>query len=610
VRRSGWIGGLAFACVVGLAVRPGIAADAPSEPSLLSVFPLGGQAGKTFRTTVRGGSLDGAHALWFSTKMIEARVLSIKDEPQERAEGTRAKKKANIQLLEVEIEPPEDLVPGKYPFRVVTPHGISNPLELHIHSEPPLFEQTEAHELPLHAQPLPRHPLAVHGRIDEVGQVDYYSFDVRKGEELLFEALSSEPLDPAISLYELTGSWFDENRATRLAFHDDDVPYPGLSTEAALKYRFEKDGNFLVRVNGFWGYGGVDHAYVLRMVPAPSEQKPEPDCNPGDIPEWSERKWTRKLDTDRMKVLWSRSVAELAPSPMNDRGERKEGAIPAAREIPIVDVDAEPTAVPIVPPKIPLPAMIVGTFEYPGDIDRVSFSIKAGDKVVLEVETPMKTIPEMNPYLRVVDDAGVEAFTNVYSNVNANGNIAKQIQPKTAFAFSRDGEFTLEIRDITVTYGDRDMRYRVLVRPWVPHLGEVHIAEDHINLVAGEAKKLSVITDQEEGYDGFVVLSIDGLPEGVQAVPGTEVEPDRPPPFSADKKERFRTKSQKATFVLLPGRDAPATHVPAVARVYAQPVVDGKLGDRIPVKDLLLMVTRPPEALSDSKMKQSTEALR
>lgn len=603
--------GLVCLLLFGLAARPGIGADVPPEPALLSVFPLGGQAGKTFRATVRGRSLDGSHALWLTTGTMQARVLSVNDEPQEPAADGKSKKKVAIQLLEVEIETPEDAAPGKYSFRVVTPHGISNPLDLHIHSEVPLLEQAEAHELPRQAQPLPRHPLAVHGRINEVGQVDYYSFQARKDEDILFEAVSSDPLDPAIELYEPTGSWFDDDRPTRLAFHDDDgEPYPNLSTEATLRYRFTKDGKYLVRVNGFWGYGGIDHAYVLRMLPAPPEHEAPPAADPADDSKWTERKWTRKLDAERMRTLWSRAVAELAPALEDAEGKPKQGAIPAAREIPIVDADAEPTTAPVVPPKIPLPALVVGTIESPGDIDRVRFSIREGDKLVLEVETPEKTIPEMNPYLRVVDDSGVEAFTNVFSNVNANGNIGKQIQPKTAFSFSRDGEFTLEIRDITASYGDRAMKYRVLVRPQVPHLGEVHIAEDHLNLVAGQAKKLSVVTDQEEGYEGFVVLSIEGLPEGVKAVPGTEVEPDSPPAFSEGKKERYRTKSQKATFVFLPAPDAPATRMPAVARVYAQPVVDGKLGDRIPVKDVLLMVTRPPGKISEHKMKPSTEASR
>src|SRR2546425_12973459 len=31
-------------------------------------------------------------------------------------------------------------------------------------------------------------------------------------------------------------------------------------------------------------------------------------------------------------------------------------------------------------------------------------------------------------------------------------------------------------------------------------------------------------TEQEEGYAGFVAISLEDLPEGVQALPGTEVE--------------------------------------------------------------------------------------
>ena len=602
---------LLFLFLFPLMTAPGIPADTSAEPNLLSVFPLGGQAGKVFRATIRGRSLDAAHALWFPTEKIQARVLSIEEEPRDSADAGKSETTAATQLLGVEIQTDENLASGKRTFRVVSPGGISNPLEIYIHAEPALTEQDEAHERPRQAQALPGRPLAVHGRIDEVGQVDYYSFDAEEGELILFEAVSSGPLDPGIALYELTGSWFDENRATRLAYHDDDdAPYPGLSVEAKLTYRFDKAGNYLVRVGGFSGYGGAEHMYTLRMVSGGLNEDEKSGGNSGEAREWLERQWTRSLDQSRMHALWSRSVPGLAPSLEDDEGKPKEGAIPAAREIPIVDADAEPAQAPVVPPKIPLPALVVGTIERPGDIDRVSFSIKQGDRLVLEVETPEKTIPIMNPYLRVVDDAGDEAFTNVHSKIDANGNLGKQIQPKTAFSFSRDGEFTLEIRDITASYGDRDMQYRVLVRPQVPHMGEVHIAEDHVNLVAGEAKKLSVVTDQEEGYDGFVILSVEGLPEGVRAVPGTEVEPDAPPAYRQGKIERFQTKSQTATFVLLPAHDAPATRMPAVARVYAQPVADGKLGDRIPVKDLLVMVTQHPEAMSQNTMKQLTGASR
>ena len=310
-----------------------------------------------------------------------------------------------------------------------------------------------------------------------------------------------------------------------------------------------------------------------------------------------------------MKLLWARSVQEPSTGSHNEVAQDEtaqndastDDDAAATDEVPIVDADAEPTQVPVEPPLIPVPALVVGTIERPGDIDRVRFAAKEGDKLILEIETPAKSTPLMNPYLRVVDADGVEAFTNVYSNVNANGNISKQNQSKTAFAFARDGEFTLEIRDITASYGDSEMRYRVLVRPQVPHMGEVHIEQDRLNLVAGRAKKLSIITDQEEAFDGFVVLSIEGLPNGVRSVMATEVEPDSAPPFSLGKRERFTTKNKKATFVFLSQRDTPVTRMPVSATIYAQPVVEGQLGARIPVKELLVMVVRQQEVLSENQ---------
>jgi hypothetical protein len=304
-----------------------------------------------------------------------------------------------------------------------------------------------------------------------------------------------------------------------------------------------------------------------------------------------------------MKRLWSRAVESLAPEPPKaDEGEESEsGAVPAIQPIPVVDPDAEPRKLPIEPQRIQLPSLIQGTIERPGDIDRVKFSVKTGDRLVFEVETPEKTIPIFNPYLKVIDENGVEAFTNVYSRINANSVISKQIRPKTAYSFSRGGEFTLEIRDITASYGDAAMSYRVLVRPQVPHVGKVHIAKNYLNLMAGEAAKLSVITDQEEGFEGFAILTLEGLPQGVTAMPGTEVEPDKPPPFNEGKKERYTTKSRKATFILVTDADAPPTRMPVMARVFAQPVMEGKPGRKIPVKDVLVMVVRPLEVLTESR---------
>ena len=410
--------------------------------------------------------------------------------------------------------------------------------------------------------------MAVHGRIAEVGEVDYYSIDVPQGGALRFEALSSDPLDPAIAIYELTGSWFSPDRATRLAFLDDPVSYPGLTTEAVAGLPLRESGQLpgtRERLSG---------ATAARTIPTSFASCPRPrtpsNLRAGrgqDSTEWLERTWTRKLDTDRMKLHCGRvRYKSRLPDHHNEVAQDETAQNDASTDDDAAAIRTKsPSSTPMPSrPRFPssrpssrVPALVVGTIERPGDIDRVRFAAKEGDKLILEIETPAKSTASDEPLpARYVDADGVEAFTNVYSNVNANGNISKQNQSKTAFAFARDGEFTLEIRDITASYGDSEMRYRVLVRPQVPHMGEVHIEQDRLNLVAGRAKKLSIITDQEEAFDGFVVLSIEGLPNGVRSVHGNRGRARQSPRRST----RARGSASRPRTRRRPSSSSPARH--------------------------------------------------
>ncbi len=550
------------ACCTALSAAP------PAPPKAESIFPLGANPGVTFEAVIRGSALKGAYAIWFEQPGATAKVIAVDAEP---GSGDAKRKPADLLRVEVQVDP---AVKGSSrSFRVLTPGGVSNSMRLFVHSEPSLPESANPHDLPTQAQPLPNLPVAVQGKIAQVGEVDFYSFRATAGEELTFITTSSNALDPGLAIYKPGGSWFDPGRPTRLAFTDEPVSYPDLSTEAVLTYRFKEAGEYFVRVNGFWGHGGAGQEYVLRVMRGAAPQHAD---EPGES-RWTERKWTRGLSADRMRDLSARALPSLAA---------------AAQPIPMVDADAEPTAVPVEPPKIQLPAMVTGSIERPGDIDRVRFSVKEGDRIALEIETPEKTLPLLNPYLRIVDAEGVEAFTNVLSLLNSNSNVSKQIHPKTQYTFPRAGDFTLEIRDITASYGDTRMKYKVLVRPQVPHLGEVKVNVDCLNLEAGKAQKVSIVTDQEEGFDGYVILSMEGLPEGVRAVPATEVDPDSPPQQSMGKRERFTTKNQKATLVLAPEASAPATRMPVMGRIYAQPVVKGELGTRFLVKEIPVMVVK------------------
>src|SRR5262249_61110765 len=125
--------------------------------------------------------------------------------------------------------------------------------------------------------------------------------------------------------------------------------------------------------------------------------------------------------------------------------------------------------------------------------------------------------------------------------------------------------------------------------PQVPHVGEIKVREDHINLTPGQAKKLNVMTVQEEGFKGDIVIYVEGLPPGVTSLPGTEVKPDKGTPLDEGYKERFAPKAE-AVSILLVADEAAATPSPQVIRVLGRPIINGVLGPPLSAKEIPLMI--------------------
>ena len=555
------------------------------EPELTSIFPLGGQPGVEFHVAVRGRSLDRVSSVWFDCEHLSATVRGVEDDKSASSGGAKKKKKSPSsasggppQVLLLTVKASDGAQPGVHYMRVMTPHGLSNPLPFRVHTEAATAEDPKAHDSPADAQKISEFPAVINAKLTGSGELDYYAFEVKSGDTLRFDALTAGGLDPALTLLEPTGSWFRPDRTTELAFNDEEISYPGLPLNASITYRFARAGSYLIRVNGFLGETSGDPAYQLSIRrgalnhqdadPMATAHMPAPSADES----WKERTWNRELKADRLKTLWARSA---------DPGSE-------VSDLPVVKLHSRE------PVPVMIPSLLEGAIEHPAEIHRVRFRVKAGDRIALEVETPGKTIPRFNPYLRIVSTAGDEAFTNVHSTVNTCGDtIIKQVQPKTIYSFPRAGEFILEIRDITHVYGDPAFSYRVALRQQIPHVGEVRLAEEQINLMAGEVTKVSVDTDQEEGFDGQIALTIEGLPAGVRVVTGTELQPQVPPPYNPGKVERFKTESQKATLLFMIERDAPPTSKPVEARIMAQPVVKARLGRPILVKKILITVVQP-----------------
>jgi hypothetical protein len=590
-----------------------LASFVTAKADITSSFPIGGNRGSTFDLEVRGEGLERAYAAWFDCEELKASVEKVEkidaaeELPSESPPPDKPKRPVYKVLLSVKLSSAARV--GLHKFRLISSEGVSNAWGLQVNGDPVIHETEAAHSTPVQAQPA-NFPAVINGRISQPGEVDYYSLAVSAGEDLVFEAKGTR-LDPVVSVLEPIESWFGPD-VKELAFNDDG---DGRTAMARLNYRFSTAGRYLIAIHDFLSQGGPEFGYQLRIVPASNSTSSEHKQNSLkalahlDQDDWQEHNFGREIKTDRLKTMQARTApvskpgkapadpaAAVGPQTLKTAAEKeKSGAdLTVSQEVPIRVREQDPKDKTSRADEITLPAIIEGTIEHPGDTDVFRFKARKGEQVAFEIQTADEAPPQFNPHVIVRNGEGNEILANVYKFVGGACETWNQlIEPKMIYTFPNEGEVQLAVSDITLRYGNSHFVYRILVRPQIPHVGDIDIKEDRINLTPGEAKKLTITANQEEGFDGQIAVMVDDLPAGVQVVAAAEVEPDRGPSFAKLHPERFLPKSQKITLVMIASEDAPITALPRFVNVKARPIVNGKLGTLFPVRTIPVMVVKP-----------------
>jgi hypothetical protein len=562
--------------VLAIVVSLSAGAQPRPDPRAISIHPFTGQRGGTFIATVRGSGLAGATAASIGKAPFTVTVDGVETEAGESSGRNRSR--MDLVKLRVDVQP--DAKPGRYPIRLITRNGISNALPLHIVDVPVLPEPAGAHETQESAVAIASVPTVYAGRLTRRGETDYYRFHADAGQTLTFEAVSGLPqiaaagsaatvanFDPAITIYEPAGSWFDPKRLNRIAYNDEPVWVFGKPTDALLVHRFAKAGDYLLRIEAFAGQGGPDYSYALKITPG----TPPPEHAAGGGGGFEERGFTRRLDAARLTQLAKRGGKD-----------DKQPSIETYRAAP------EPVL-------FKIPGTLEGALTQPAETHRARFHLDKPADIAIEMETPAAAPPYFNPIFRLLNGAGEEVASNIFAGKGAcTGAMTKSMQSKTILPLRDTGDYTIEIRDATADFAGADFQYRVQVRPQVPHVGQVRVDADSVNLAQGQAKTIHVVFDREEDYRGAVIVSAESLPPGVSAVAGADFEPDKDPPPAVGKRERYVPRSERIVVVLTAGAEAAVSKLPQDIRFVVRPLVDGKPGEVLSSKTCPMMVLAKP----------------
>ena len=237
--------------------------------------------------------------------------------------------------------------------------------------------------------------------------------------------------DPALTIYEPAGSWFDPKRLNRIAYNDEPVWVFGKPTDAAPRSPFRPGGRIPASRRSLRRPG---RAGLQLRIEDRAGRAAAGAGRGGGGGGWDERGWTRRLDAARLNQLAKRGG--------------KDGKQP-----PIETYRAAPE-----PAVFKIPGTLEGTLAQPGATHRARFHLDKPADIAIEIETPAAAPPFFNPIFRLLNDAGEEVASSIFAGKGAcTGALTKSMQAKTILPLRDTGDYTLEIRDATADLARRGL---------------------------------------------------------------------------------------------------------------------------------------------------------
>ncbi|HSH96436.1 MAG TPA: serine protease, partial [Roseimicrobium sp.] len=448
-------------------------------PRLLTVLPMGAQAGTSVEVRITGENTEDITQLLFSTPKITAK-------PVVGADGVAA---TNRFLVSIAADAPV----GVYDARVISRLGISSSRVFSVGKLPELT-RTNPNNTVETALALPMN--SVCNAVMTKRNVDHYTFQGVKGKRVAVDCAAvgvDSKLTPVVIVADAQGRDLVLNR-----------------TGGVLDFTPPADGKYMVKVHGLTFQGGPESFYRLALQEVAGD---------GPAP---------RQPTTAMVSAMSWPPTGLAPAaaanevePNNTHVQAQKITLPcdiAGSFFPAADVDTyEFTAkkgevwwVEVASERLGLntdPFVLVQRVTKTGDKESFTDVAELND-----IAPPMKVSSNGYSYDGPPYDAG-------------SPDVLGKVEIK------EDGVHRLQVRDLFGgTRNDRANVYRLVVRQaqpdfalasWAVHMtlrnGDRASFSKPAALRAGGSMAYEVVVVRRDGFDGDIELSMEGLPPGVTA---------------------------------------------------------------------------------------------
>ena len=432
-------------------------------------------------------------------------------------------------------------------MRVVSPIGLSN-FRAFIVSDWPEVIEKEPNNEPAQAQRVSL-PVVINGRMDGGTDVDHYVFTAKKGERILINCWAwriDSQMDATLMVFDAKGK--------ELAYNGD---YYGK--DPFLDFTVPADGDYTVKVWDFVYGGGSDYFYRLQigalphidaLIPAAVRPgmkttvtifgrnlpggKPAPDG--AQIQGRPLEVITREIEApaDPVSVMSLGSGQAVRPGMASLDGMPFRLTTPEGSSNPIflgfttdpILLEKEPNNDLKSAQRVPVPCDITGTFAPAGDLDFYAFSVKKGEKYVIEtigdrqgglVDPFLIGYSSLGKKLISVDDSGRNVGQLRFTTNNRDA--------RWDFVAPSDGEYFVQVRDSYYQQrGDPRFVYRLSIRKPQPdfRLVVVPAADTQPSCTVanrGGHQWMDVLAFRNDGFDEPIRIEADQLPPGIVCEP-------------------------------------------------------------------------------------------
>ena len=503
-------------------------AYAQVQPTLTTVFPQGGQQGRSVEVTLTGTNLGTATAVWFSGKGITA---EIKEKTGQAAVvfngvGVSGSIPSDAQLV-ASLTIASDAPLGIQEIRAVTPYGVSNAGSFVVGNLREIVEEETAASESETASTLETDwlalPVTVNGTIASIDDEDSFTFQLKKDTRLICEVAAQQ-----------IGSLLDSYLVLRDT-NGTEVANSGLGNafDSVLDYTALETGKYTLHIRDIRYKGGDGYAYRLSIGELPYLETIFPLGGQRGTEN------TVTVTGANLETVESIQVSIGAETPAGEQSLRVQtpsGLATNSHPFAIGNwaemAETEPNNTTGNATAVMTPITLNGKIDKPGDVDYFSFEIEEPQLLVFEVEAnklssnldalltlygpgkPMEASEEMawndnKEQVLIVNDDGITADARIDWN------------------FEEAGKYSVAIRDLN-NQGGEAYPYRLNIRPLEPDcelsvvaldLRNQATAMDNPRVSRGSSVTLQVDVTRLDQFAGPIRLLCPDLPKTFDVSP-------------------------------------------------------------------------------------------